>query len=277
MVVSVAWGRRAFPLYWELLDKAGSSNLSEQQQVLTPVINLLKDYSVVVLGDREFYSVKLADWLSSQSVKFCLRLKRDEAVEISPDHWQTTLAVADRPGTSQFLFQVKVTKQKGFGCHNLVTKWPRDYAGFHSEEPWILLTNLADKKSALRAYAKRFRIEEMFRAWKRGGYCLESAKVRGQRLLNLVLLIAIAYTTSTLQGRRYTAQGIQDYVSRTDTEPGRHYLRHSYFYMGYFGATWAQVGGNVQHHLRTLLRLIPNKRRLYAKGFRAMMLAQRAF
>jgi hypothetical protein len=158
MVVSVAWNRRAFPLYWELLDKAGSSNLSEQQQALTPVI------------------------------------------------------------------------------------WPRDYAGFHSEEPWILLTNLGEQKSALRAYAKRFRIEEMFRDWKGGGYCLESAKVRGQRLLNLVLLIAIAYTTATLQGLRYSSQGIQSYVSRTDTEPGRHYLRHSYFYMGSFGATWAQAG-----------------------------------
>jgi hypothetical protein len=45
-------------------------------------------------------------------------------------------------------------------------------------------------ETALKAYAKRFRIEELFRDLKLGGYCLESAKVRGQRLVNLVLFIA---------------------------------------------------------------------------------------
>jgi hypothetical protein len=69
---------------------------------------------------------------------------------------------------------------------------------------------------------------------------------------------------------------LESYVSRTDTEPGRQYLRHSYFYMGSFGATWAQAGGNIQHNLRALLRIVPNKRKLYAKGFRVMMLAQKA-
>jgi hypothetical protein len=39
----------------------------------------------------------------------------------------------------------------------------RDYAGFSSDEPWMLLTNLPDLETALKAYAKRFRIEEMFR------------------------------------------------------------------------------------------------------------------
>jgi hypothetical protein len=56
-MASVIWEKRAWPIYWQLLDKRGSSNLSEQKKLLRPVFRLLKGYEVVVLGDREFQSV----------------------------------------------------------------------------------------------------------------------------------------------------------------------------------------------------------------------------
>ncbi len=74
---------------------------------------------------------------------------------------------------SRFYPDIKVTKTKGFGQHHLAIKWQRDDDGFHSDEPWILLTNLPDLETALKAYAKGFRIEELFRDRKLGGYCLE--------------------------------------------------------------------------------------------------------
>ena len=60
------------------------------------------------------------------------------------------------------------------------------------------MTNLRDLESAVLAYKKRFRIEEMFRDFKKGGYNLEGTHVIGDRLIVLVLLIAIAYTTATI-------------------------------------------------------------------------------
>jgi len=48
---------------------------------------------------------------------------------------------------------------------------------------------------------KRFGIEEMFRDFK-SGYKLEGTNVTGERLVVMVLLIAIAYTTATMQGRK---------------------------------------------------------------------------
>ena len=42
LMVSAIIQKRAFPLFWTLLDKQGASNLAEQQQVLRPVIRLLK-------------------------------------------------------------------------------------------------------------------------------------------------------------------------------------------------------------------------------------------
>lgn len=61
LMVSVIHQKRAFPIYWCLLAKEGSSNLQEKQQVLRQVIRLLKKYKLVVVGDREFHSVELAN------------------------------------------------------------------------------------------------------------------------------------------------------------------------------------------------------------------------
>jgi hypothetical protein len=59
-VTSIIWDKRAFPIYFELLPKLGSSNFDEQKNHLSQTIPLFKNYKICVLGDREFCSVKLA-------------------------------------------------------------------------------------------------------------------------------------------------------------------------------------------------------------------------
>jgi hypothetical protein len=123
---------------------------------------LLASYTIVILGDREFGGVDLARWLQSQpQTYFCLRLKRNEYVEIADDIWQLQdLGVT--PGISLYLEGVKLTKNKGFSPANIVGKWKGKYRGWTVEEAWFILTNLADLELALSAYQKRFGIEEMF-------------------------------------------------------------------------------------------------------------------
>ncbi|OLT60142.1 hypothetical protein [Moorena bouillonii] len=57
----------------------------------------------------------------------------------------------------------------------------RNYKGFKTKEPWYILTNLMDLDLAIRAYQKRFDIEEMFRDFKAGGYNLEGSKLKPQQ------------------------------------------------------------------------------------------------
>jgi len=57
--LALIWQKRAIPLYWCLLPKLGNSNLSEQTLALQQVLPLLKEYKIIVLGDREFCSVDL--------------------------------------------------------------------------------------------------------------------------------------------------------------------------------------------------------------------------
>ena len=69
----------------------------------------------MVLGDREFCAVDLAQWLRSQpQMYFCLRLKRNEYIEIAPDPWWQLQELGIKPGMSIYLEGVKLTKSKGF-------------------------------------------------------------------------------------------------------------------------------------------------------------------
>jgi hypothetical protein len=69
-MVSLIWERRAIPLYWSLLPKLGSSNFAEQTANLQPVLPLFSQYKVIVLGDREFCSIDLGNWLKERLCLF---------------------------------------------------------------------------------------------------------------------------------------------------------------------------------------------------------------
>ena len=115
LMVSLVYHRRAIPIYFNLLDKKGSSNFQEQKKVLNPSINLLKNYKIVILGDREFCSVDLGKWLSQEkNVYLCLRLKKNEYVELEPEIWFRLSELQLSPGIFAYYQGVKVTKTKGF-------------------------------------------------------------------------------------------------------------------------------------------------------------------
>jgi len=73
LMVSAIYQKRAFPIFWILLQKKGASDFREQKSVLRPVIKLFKTHKIVIIGDREFHSVNLAQWIHRQGGKFVLR------------------------------------------------------------------------------------------------------------------------------------------------------------------------------------------------------------
>jgi hypothetical protein len=154
LVVSLIYDQRAIPVYIQNLDIKGSSNLGEQKQVLDPVIRLFKDYEIVILGDREFCSIKLAYWLQKMDVLFALRLRKDEYIKSESVLLTELSAFGLKPGMSAFLQGVSVTKQKGFGTFNVAAKWQREYQGWLADEGWFILTNLDNLEDAINAYKK---------------------------------------------------------------------------------------------------------------------------
>lgn len=189
LMVSIVYQKRAIPVYWQVLDKQGQSSLAEQKAVLSPVLNLMRRYQPVVLGDREFHSVALADWLRQQRANFVLRLPKSTTVKQFPDsEFERLDELPQFPGIAVYEVQVQVTQQQGFGRFNWVTRWKRVYRDHKANEVWYLLTNLDNLETALQCYSNRFSIEPMFRDFKSGGYnlqdCRLTATISGNRALD---------------------------------------------------------------------------------------------
>jgi hypothetical protein len=108
LMVSMIWRKRSIPIYWKILDKQGNSTLENQQFVLTPVFAALSDYSLLVLGDREFCSINLANWLREQKVNFCLRLKKNVCIKTEEELWTELKMLGLEPGNSFFNQEVTI-------------------------------------------------------------------------------------------------------------------------------------------------------------------------
>jgi hypothetical protein len=118
LMASAIYLNRALPIFWILLEKKGASDLREQQIVLRPVIKLFKAHKLVIIGDREFHSIELAQWLHRQGVKFVVRQKKDTTFRQNRQKFKSLSQVEISPGMKQFLTKITLTQKKGFGRFN---------------------------------------------------------------------------------------------------------------------------------------------------------------
>jgi hypothetical protein len=199
-MVSLIWERRAIPLYWSLLPKLGSSNFDEQTTNLQQVLPLFSQDKVIVLGDREFCSIDLGNWLKEKGVSFCLRLKRNHCIETEHLVWRRLDELGIVPGTSLYFQGKRVRKTQPASGFDVACKWKRNYGACQVEEAWFILTDLGSLPAAIDAYKQRMGIEEMFRDCKTGGYDLEGTSLKGNRLINMILLMTLAYLEAIFQG-----------------------------------------------------------------------------
>jgi len=132
----------------------------------------------------------------------------------------------------------KNRKQKGFGKFDMAGYWQRRYRGHGEDEGWYLLTNSGTLKEAVATFKCRSGIEAMFKdCCKTGGYNFEKSHASTEGLKTLILLIALAYSCATLQGKEIQKMGSQKYVARLK-EVKRTIRRHSSFWMGLYGHSW---------------------------------------
>ncbi len=275
-VASLIKDKRALPLYWFLLDKKGNSNFKEQKRLLQAVARLLKGYKIIVLGDREFGNVALADWLDRKGFQYVLRTKDNKYIQQEEADYQQLSSLGLRPGKSFYLYQVNFTKQRGFGKVNIAGYWSQKTKNKNQDEGWYLITNLSSLKLALAAFRRRMGIEAMFKDCKTGGYNLEKCQGSNQRLLSLVLLIAIAYTSAIQRGQKIKSMGIQKYVCRIKLAT-RTTRRHSNFWVGLYGGLWVETYEFCHQLVEQLMRLTLNKLPFYQQGLRAKMLIKSIF
>jgi hypothetical protein len=119
-LISLIEDKRAIPIYWQSLSKRGCSNLGEQKALIRPLLRLFKGARILLLGDREFHSVKLANWLQSKRIDFGLRQKEGTYIRLTTSPFQRLKSIGLVAGVSCFYQDVQFPKQKGFSRFNLV-------------------------------------------------------------------------------------------------------------------------------------------------------------
>jgi hypothetical protein len=77
----------------------------------------------------------------------------------------------------------------------------------------------------------------MFRDYRTGGYNIEGTGLKGERLIKINLLMAIAYISAMVQGTEIQKKQVEKYISRSK-EPRKKYLRRSTFGIGQDGEQW---------------------------------------
>ena len=275
LVIAVIYKKRALPIYWQILNKRGSSNLAEQKAVIKPVLRLLKKYELVILGDREFHGVELSYWLktkkSLQKIYFIFRQKQGTHFKKHKGEYRKLSTIGIAPGSKVFLSNINITKNKGFGYFNLAAYWKRKYNNKTEKEPWYLLTNLDNLEEVIQIYRQRMGIEAMFKDCKTGGYNLEGSRANNQRLTNLILLIALTYTISVIKGKSIKNSGFQKYIARL-SEAKRKSKRHSNFWIGTYGNLWIVAWEFLGELIQEMMNLNRDKFSDYQKGLKAMNL-----
>lgn len=273
LMVTVVWGNHALPVYWELIPKDGSSGLKTQVRLLKQAIGVFRPYPMLVLGDREFHSPKLAQALSQLKVDFCLRQKKSVHLQSQDEPYCAIKHMGFKPGMKHLFVDIRVGKTAHLGPYNLAVYWKRQYRGQGGKEAWYILTSLNHLERTLKLYRARWGIESMFKDCKTGGYNLEKSQVHAPRFLALVLLMVIAYSLATCAGGRFKQTKIDRYVARL-MEADRKHPRHSEFGMGLYGYAWSYGMQLWPDWAWQLMALKPHKYRFYRRGLHALTALQ---
>jgi hypothetical protein len=104
---------------------------------------------------------------------------------------------------------------------------------------------------------------------------LEGAKASIERLTRLVLLIAIAYTHSTLKGQSIRVKNQAEYIGRM-RKIKQKTTKNSDFWIGLYGSSWGETCNFLRDWVEELMRINSNKLPFDQRGQRAMDIIQQA-
>ena len=161
---------------------------------------------------QEFGSVAVLRQLDDWHWFYVLRQKSDTGVWLNEtEGWKTFGSHIQKAGQSHWLGNGYLTRKELYPV-NLLVHWKRD-----EKEPWCLATNLPDRRIALRFYARRPWIEEMFGDMKKHGFDLEQTMLQHfQRLSRLTLAVVLLYVWLVSIGTRTIHAGLRHLVDRKD-------------------------------------------------------------
>lgn len=186
-MLAIAHEGQAIPLFWQLLDKAGTSNVDEQKALLKRFISTFGKQAITgLLADREFMSGKLLAWLNQEQIPFYIRIKDNTQVFIKQKRWKKV---------RQLFHALSPKASLCFGMDVILLDQKVYLAAARSErgELMVVATNQSPK-NAIAIYLRRWEIESLFQALKGRGFCFEETRLtQPERINRLVALLALGF------------------------------------------------------------------------------------
>jgi hypothetical protein len=213
-MVSLIWGKRTIPLAWTigLANTKGVSRRALAQQAVRLVAEWVpKSKRVIFIADREFRSKEWRRLLKKElKWHFVIRLSADRTFVYFPDGSVCRLGnLQVQKGEAHYWTGVYLTLRRD-GPYQLAAVWSEE-----ADEPWLLISDLADPKLLPDIYGKRWSIESTFRDFKSYGFDLEASRIEDMDRFNRLLLgLALAYGWAVRVGHWLDQSGQRLLVDR---------------------------------------------------------------
>jgi hypothetical protein len=198
LVLSVLVGPVAVPIYWVQLEKQGSSSQEERQQMFEQAMKLFNLQGMTLLADREYVGKRWFKFLKDNKIHFVIRMRHGDYVEdvnaAAGKSWSRMFA---KCVSTQKLVRKQIWLNKQAFT---MVMMPNPKVGA-TEGVLIFLTTLADARTAAQLYARRWKIECLFRHLKTNGYNLEDLNLRDAGKNKLMLaIVTTAYILAIRAG-----------------------------------------------------------------------------
>ena len=192
LMLAIAYKGIAIPVYWVLLNKKGNSSTRERIALTNRFITQFgKKRIIKFLADREFVGEKWFNWLTSESIDFAIRIKKNNLASNSRGELVPVNSLFRHLKTGEHMI-LKGARQ--------VYKTPVFLTALRLQDGELLIVATGSScPDAIESYGKRWQIETLFSCLKGRGFHFEDTHVTNRRRIkSLLVVLAVSYTHLTL-------------------------------------------------------------------------------
>ena len=218
LMVAVIYKKRAIPLVWVVYKgKKGHTTAERHIAVLQLLATLVPgDAEVVLLGDAEYDTVEMLDWVSTNTA-WTFVVRSSPQLQLSDGAYQYPLRqLLPESGVCTSAPAVLFTL-KEFGPVTAVAWWDKSIY----KKPLYLISNHHHFIEICDFYSKRFKIETLFSDSKSRGFNIHKSHIsKPERINRLLLAAVIAYIWMVYLGadiaENESRRSLIDRVDRSD-------------------------------------------------------------
>ena len=266
LALCIVYGGVSIPIWWEDLDKKGTSDFKERKAVIEQASRFLNLKGLILLADREYIGRQWLAYLKSKAIDFIIRLK-EKVYKEHIDPIQLRVGSLDlfqkaRYIKLQRLAQLKkyrtsgvskVIQMNGENYTFVVFKNPKPQA----KEPLLyFISSLEDRPKIIKAYPIRWSIECCFKHLKSNGFNMEEMGLKNPDKVKLMIAILVfLYVLCIREGIEKTKKSTSNIWKKYKN--GKKTLAVSFFRKG---LSWVQLQFSDLRSFIRYLKLILSRR-----------------